>query len=84
MIGQCARVVARDKKPKQRGISLSQTKNEIDLAEITQNLSTDEQYLSTLEQRERELTSTGSDRGTDVSIANYSRLRPNWPAAAWW
>jgi capsular exopolysaccharide synthesis family protein len=59
---------------RQHGVTTAQTQHEIELAAMTQDLLTDEQYLNTVEQKERELTATGSERGTDVSVANYSRL----------
>ena len=56
------------------GLTTAQTKAEIDLAAMTQQLTTDEQYLNTLEQKQRELNATSSDGGTNVSIATPSRL----------
>lgn len=58
----------------QHGRTTAQTKAEIDLAAMTYELMTDEQYLNTLYQKQRELTVTGGDGGTSVSIASYSRL----------
>ena len=58
----------------QHGKTTAQTKAEIDLAAMTQDLTTDEQYLNTLLQKQRELSATGSDSGTNVSIAAPSRL----------
>jgi capsular exopolysaccharide synthesis family protein len=52
----------------------AQTKAEIDLAAMTQQLTTDEQYLNTLLQKQRELNALSGDSGTNVAIANYSRL----------
>lgn len=63
---------------KQHGITTQQTRNIIQLAAMTQELTTDQQYLNTLMQRRREVTATGSDKGNDVSISNYSRL-PHGP-----
>jgi len=59
---------------KQHGITTKQTRNIIQLAQMTQDLTTDQQYLNTLMQKRRELTATGTERGTDVSISTYSRL----------
>jgi capsular exopolysaccharide synthesis family protein len=56
------------------GKTTAQTKAEIDLAAMTQQLTTDEQYLNTLSQKQRELNAMSGDGGTNVSIANYSRL----------
>ena len=58
----------------QHGKTTAQTKAEIDLAAMTQDLTTDEQYMNTLLQKQRELSATGSDSGTNVSIATPSRL----------
>ena len=41
-------------------------------------MATDEQYLNTLLQKQRELNAMSGDGGTNVSIATYSRL-PNQP-----
>jgi polysaccharide biosynthesis transport protein len=59
---------------KQHGQTTAQTQHEIELAAMTQQLASDEQYLNTLNQKERELKATGSDRGTNVSVVAYSRL----------
>ena len=60
---------------RQHGTTIQQTKDQIDMAIITQALTTDQQYLNTLTQRLRELTATsGSGTASEVSIANYSRL----------
>jgi succinoglycan biosynthesis transport protein ExoP len=58
----------------QHGKTTAQTKAEIDLAAMTQDLTTDEQYLNTLFQKQRELTATAGDGGTNVSIATPSRV----------
>ncbi len=57
----------------QHGKTTSQTRNVIELAIKTQELATDQQFLNTLLQKKRELTTGGADRGTDVSVSNYSR-----------
>jgi len=57
----------------QHGKTTSQTRNQIELAARSQELATDQQYLNTLMQKRREVTSTGADRGTDVGVSNYSR-----------
>jgi len=60
---------------KQHGVTTQQTKDQIDMAIITQELTTDQQYLNTLTQRLRELTATsGSGSASEVSVAAYSRL----------
>jgi len=58
----------------QHGKTTGQTRNEIELAARSQELTTDQQYLNTLMQKRRELTAIGSDRGTDIRIETYSRL----------
>ena len=58
----------------QHGKTTAQTKAEIDLAAMSQELTTDEQYLNTLLQKQRELSATSGDSGTNVSVATYSRL----------
>lgn len=58
----------------QHGRTSAQTKAEIELAAMTQKLTTDEQYLNTLLQKQRELNATSNDGGTNVSIATKSRL----------
>jgi capsular exopolysaccharide synthesis family protein len=59
---------------KQHGTTIQQTKDQIDMAIITQDLTTDQQYLNTLMQRLRELKVTsGSGTNSDVHIATYSR-----------
>ena len=58
----------------QHGKTTTRTKAEIDLAAMTQQLATDEQYLNTLLQKQRELNATSGDGGTNVSIAQKSRL----------
>lgn len=59
---------------KQHGKTTQQTKAEIDLAAMGKELETDEQYLNTLMQRQRELSATSRDVGTTVSVATRSRL----------
>src|SRR3989454_8433717 len=56
------------------GVSTAQIQHELELAAMTQNLTSDEQYLNTLNQKQRELKATSSDKGTNVSVAAYSRL----------
>jgi polysaccharide biosynthesis transport protein len=58
----------------QHGKTTAQTKAEIDLAAMSQALATDEQYLNTLLQKQRELSATSGESGTNVSIASHSRL----------
>ena len=58
----------------QKGTTTQQTRDQIDLLALSQELETNKQYLNTLLQRQRELQVTSSDRSNDVSIATYSRL----------
>ncbi|MEK6334543.1 MAG: polysaccharide biosynthesis tyrosine autokinase [Acidobacteriota bacterium] len=55
-------------------VTTQQTKNIIQLAAMTQELITDQQFLSTLLQKRREISATGGTGGTNVSISNYGRL----------
>ncbi|MDQ2938040.1 MAG: polysaccharide biosynthesis tyrosine autokinase [Acidobacteriota bacterium] len=58
----------------QKGTTTQQTRDQIDLMAMSQELETNKQYLNTLLQRQRELQVTSGDRSNDVSIATYSRL----------
>lgn len=58
----------------QKSTTTQQTRDQIDLLEITQELETNKQYLNTLVQRQRELQVGGTDRSNTVTIATYSRL----------
>lgn len=58
----------------QKATTTQQTRDQIDLMAITQELETNRQYLNTLLQRQRELQITGSDRSNEVTIATTSRL----------
>ena len=58
----------------QKGTTTQQTRDQIDLIAISQELETNKQYLNTLLQRQRELTVSSSDRPNEASIATLSRL----------
>jgi polysaccharide biosynthesis transport protein len=58
----------------QKSTTTQQTRDQIDLLEITQELETNKQYLNTLVQRQRELQVGSTDRSNTVTIATYSRL----------
>lgn len=59
----------------QKGTTTQQTKDQIEMAVITQNLETDKQLLNTLSQRLRELgLSAGGTTASDVTVSTYSRL----------
>jgi len=59
---------------KQRGITSQQTRDQIEMASMTQELETNKQYVATLMQRYREITLSSSDLSNEVSIENYSRV----------
>src|SRR5437660_3605264 len=56
------------------GVTAAQLDHELELAAMTQKLTSDEQYLNTLNQKERELKATGSDKWNNDSVVSYSRL----------
>ncbi|MDQ2974609.1 MAG: polysaccharide biosynthesis tyrosine autokinase [Acidobacteriota bacterium] len=58
----------------QRATTTQQTRDQIDLLAITQELETNKQYLNTLIQKQRELQVGNVDRSNTVTIATYSRL----------
>ncbi|HEX5885482.1 MAG TPA: polysaccharide biosynthesis tyrosine autokinase, partial [Pyrinomonadaceae bacterium] len=58
----------------QRGVTDQQTRDQIEMAAYTQRLETNKQYLSTLMQKQREVQIAQGDKGSEVSIENYSRV----------
>jgi polysaccharide biosynthesis transport protein len=58
----------------QKATTTEQTRNQIDLMAMKQELETNKQYLATLTQRQRELDISNSNGANEVSIATYSRL----------
>lgn len=58
----------------QKSTTTQQTRDQIDLLAMTQELETNRQILNTLLQRQREFQVTNGDRSNEVSIATYSRL----------
>jgi len=58
----------------QKSTTTQQTRDQIDLLAMTQELETNKQILNTLLQRQREFQVTNGDRSNEVSVANYSRL----------
>jgi polysaccharide biosynthesis transport protein len=58
----------------QKATTTQQTRDQIDLIAITQELETNRQALNTLLQRQRELQIGSSDRSNEVSIETPSRL----------
>ncbi|HKG62210.1 MAG TPA: polysaccharide biosynthesis tyrosine autokinase [Pyrinomonadaceae bacterium] len=64
----------RDMYFKQRGTTDQQTRDQIEMAQYTQRLETNKQYLNTLLQKQREVQIAQGDKGSEVRIENYSRL----------
>lgn len=58
----------------QKGTTTQQTRDQIDLLAMSQELETNRQILNTLLQRQREFQVTNGDRSNEVSIATYSRF----------
>src|SRR5688572_16708316 len=58
----------------QKGKTTQQTRDQIDLLAITQDLETNKQYLNTLLQRQREISVGQGVQQNDVTIATPSRL----------
>ena len=58
----------------QKGVTTQQTRASIEMAQMTQELETNRQYLNTLTQRQKELQVSSGDRGNEVTVENYSRL----------
>jgi len=59
---------------RQHNVTTQQTKDIVQLAAMSQELATDQQYLNTLMQKGRELSATSGQGGTSVSVSNYGRL----------
>lgn len=58
----------------QHATTSQQTRYQIEMAAMTQEIETNKQYLNTLLQRQRELDVTRGDRPNEVSISTLSRL----------
>lgn len=59
----------------QRGTTVQQTHDQIELLAITQELETNKQFLNGLLQKQKELQATGSvEKTSDITVATYSRL----------
>lgn len=58
----------------QRGRTDQNTRDQIEMAAYTQRLETSKQNLNTLLQKQREIQIAQGDRGSEVSIENYSRV----------
>jgi len=59
---------------KQRATVDQQTRDQIEMAEISQRLETNKQYLNTLLQKQREVQIASGDTGSEVNVENYSRV----------
>src|SRR4029079_6399743 len=59
---------------KPRGTTAQQTRDQIEMAQYTQRLETNKQYLNTLLQKQREVQIAQGDKGSEVRIENYSRV----------
>lgn len=58
----------------QKGTTTEQTRHQIEMTAMAQQIETDKQYLNTLLQKERDLNHGTSDRPNEVSIETLSRL----------
>jgi polysaccharide biosynthesis transport protein len=58
----------------QKGITTQQTRDQIEMASMANELETNRQYLNTLTQRQKEIQVASGDRGNEVTVENYSRL----------
>jgi len=59
----------------QRSTTTQQTRDQIEMLAISQELETNKQYLNGLLQKEKELQATGAvEKNSDISVATYSRL----------
>ena len=59
---------------KQRATVDQQTRDQIEMAEISQRLETNKQYLNTLMQKQREVQIAQGDTGSEVNVENYARI----------
>jgi polysaccharide biosynthesis transport protein len=59
---------------RQHATTSQQTRYQIEMAAMTQQLETNKQYLNTLLQRQRELDVTRGDRPNEVSVSTASRV----------
>lgn len=58
----------------QKGVTTQQTRDQIEMASMANELETNRQYLNTLTQRQKEIQVASGDRGNEVTVENYSRL----------
>lgn len=59
---------------RQRGTTDQQTRDQIEMAEYSQRLEANKQYLNTLLQKQREVQIAQGDTGSEVNVENYSRI----------
>lgn len=59
---------------RQRGTTDQNTRDQIEMAAYTQRLETSKQNLNTMLQKQREVQIAQGDKGSEVSIENYSRV----------
>ena len=58
----------------QKGISTQQTKSQLDMVQMSQELESNRQYLATLMARQKDIQAASGDRGNEITVENYSRL----------
>lgn len=61
----------------QKATTTQQTRDQIEMIAMSQELETNKQYLNTLLQRQREITVTNNDRPNEVSVATPARVPKN-------
>jgi capsular exopolysaccharide synthesis family protein len=59
---------------KQRGITSQQTRDQIEMASMAQEIETNKQLVATYQQRYQEVTMTSGDIGNEITIENFSRV----------
>ncbi len=58
----------------QHGTATQQTRNQIEMAQYSQTLETNKQYLNTLQARQRDVLNAGGEKTNEVSVEEYSRI----------
>src|SRR5678815_2397895 len=59
---------------KQKGIASQQTRDQIEMASMAQEIETNKQLVATYQQRYQEVTMTSGDIGNEITIENFSRV----------
>ena len=59
---------------KQKGITSQQTRDQIEMASMAQEIETNKQLVATYQQRYQEVTMTSGDIGNEITIENFSRV----------